>query len=211
MKRRFAVRRKQLIDDARIRPEVYRGLLERLPGFLEPFAKGLVRSEQRLHLRTYLEGLMSDLERKNVEAIAYLHDQDRRALQHFVGESNWAFDPMLAELTREVGAELGENDGVIVLDPSGFEKDGRDSVGVERQWLGRFGKVDNGQVGVYLGYASRKGHALCDVRLYLPKTWAHDRGRRRRGVPASARGTRGASSTGRTMPVEHRVKAIPIT
>ena len=188
MERRFAIRKRQLIDDARIRPEVYQGLLERLPGFLEPFAQGLVRSEQRGHLRTYLQGLMSDLERKNVEAIAYLHDQDRRELQHFVGESNWAFEPMLAELTREVGVELEESDGVIVLDPSGFEKDGRDSVGVERQWLGRFGKVDNGQVGVYLGYASRKGHALCDVRLYLPKAWARDRVRRRKcGVPREVR------------------------
>ena len=188
MERRFAIRRKQLIDDARIRPEVYQGLLERLPSFLEPFARGLVRSEQQKHLRTYLEELISDLERKNVEAIAYLHDQDRRELQHFVGESNWAFDPMLGELTGQVGVEFGESDGVIVVDPSGFEKDGRDSVGVERQWLGRFGKVDNGQVGVYLGYASRKGHALCDVRLYLPKAWAHDRVRRRKcGVPKGVR------------------------
>ena len=188
MEPRFAVRKKQLIDDARIRPEVYQGLLERLPGFLEPFAQGLVRSEQREHLRTYLEGLMSDLERKNVEAIAYLHDQDRRDLQHFVGESNWAFEPMLAELTREVGVEFCESDGVIVVDPSGFEKEGRESVGVARQWLGRFGKVDNGQMGVYLSYVSRKGHALCDVRLYLPKEWAHDRARRRKcGVPKEVR------------------------
>jgi len=188
MERRFAVRRKQLIADAGIRPEVYQGLLERLPGFLEPFAQCLVRSEQRGHLRTYLEGLMSDLERKNVEAIAYLHDQDRRELQHFVGESNWAFTPMVTELTGQVGAELGESDGVIVVDPSGFRKDGRESVGVARQWLGRFGKVDNGQMGVYLGYVSRKGHALSDVRLYLPKEWVHDRVRRRKcGVPKEVR------------------------
>jgi SRSO17 transposase len=99
---------------------------------------------------------------------------------------------MLEELTRQVGAELGENDGVIVIDPSGFEKEGRESVGVARQWLGRFGKVDNGQVGVYLSYVSRKGHALCDVRLYLPKEWVQDRARRRKcGVPRDVRfGTR---------------------
>ena len=75
-----------------------------------------------------------------------------------------------------------------VIDPSGFEKDGKKSVGVQRQWLGRFGKVDNGQVGVYLGYASRRGHALCDLRLYLPAEWAADRVRRREcGVPKEVR------------------------
>jgi len=188
MEPRFAVRKKQLVRDAQIRPKVYRELLDRLPEFLEPFARCLVRSEPRAHLRAYLEGLMSDLERKNVESIAYLHDEDRRPLQHFIGESHWDPEPMLAEQTRQVGVELGEPDGVIVLDPSGCEKDGPESVGVERQWLGRFGKVDNGQVGVYLGYVSRRGHALCDVRLYLPKSWAGDRKRRKKcGVPKAVR------------------------
>lgn len=188
MKRRFEVRKKELVAGAQIKPQVYEGLLERLPGFLEPYLACVGRREQKEHLRTYLQGLLSDAERKNVEAIAYLHDQDRQELQHFIGGSRWAYAPMLDELTREVGKELGEADGVIVIDPSGFEKDGKDSVGVQRQWLGRLGKVDNGQVGVYLGYASRKGHALCDVRLYLPKEWARDRARRRKsGVPKTVR------------------------
>ena len=184
----FAVRRKQLIEEAEIRPEVYRGMLKRLGGFLVPFVGRMVRKEQRGHLQNYLEGLISDLERKNVESIAYLHDEERRDLQHFVGEGKWSAERMFDELTRQVGVELGESDGVIVLDPSGFKKQGRESVGVERQWLGRLGKVDNGQVGVYLGYVSRKGHALCDVRLYLPKTWSSDRVRRRKcGVPKGVR------------------------
>ena len=77
---------------------------------------------------------------------------------------------------------------MIVFDPSGFEKDGKKSVGVQRQWLGRLGKVDHGQVGIYLGYVSRKGHALCALRLYLPKEWAADRARRREGgVPKEER------------------------
>jgi SRSO17 transposase len=62
----------------------------------------------------------------------------------------------------------------LVFDPSGFAKKGTESVGVARQWLGRFGKVDNGQVGVYLGYVSRQEHAIVDVRLYLPKEWTED-------------------------------------
>ena len=77
---------------------------------------------------------------------------------------------------------------MIVFDPSGFAKKGDTSVGVQRQWLGRLGKVDNGQVGVYMAYASTREHALVDVRLYLPKAWAVDRARRKRcGVPKSAR------------------------
>src|SRR6185436_21106769 len=188
MKRRFEVRKKELVSGAEIKPQVYAGLVERLPGFLEPYVACVGRRERKEHLRTYLQGLLSDAERKNVESIAYLHDQDRQELQDFIGGSQWAYEPMLNELTREVGTELGETDGVIVIDPSGFEKDGKASVGVQRQWLGRQGKVDNGQVGIYLGYVSRKGQALCDVRLYLPKEWARDRQRRRKcGVPGTER------------------------
>lgn len=188
MKRRFEVRKRELVAGAEIRPQVYARVLERLPPFLEPYLARLGRREQKGHLRTYLQGLLSDAERKNVEAIAYLHDQDRQELQHFMGESRWEYEPLLAELAREVGAELGEPDGVLVVDPSGFEKDGKESVGVQRQGLGRLGKVENGQVGVYLGYATRKGHALCDVRLYLPREWSQDRARRGKcGVPKSVR------------------------
>ncbi len=69
---------------------------------------------------------------------------------------------------NSVMSPSGEEDGVIVFDPSAHAKCGRDSVGVQRQWLGRLGKVANGQVGVYMGYASRREHALVNVRLYLP-------------------------------------------
>jgi SRSO17 transposase len=95
---------------------------------------------------------------------------------------------LLEELACQVGSELGEDDGVIVFDPSGHEKCGNDSVGVQRQWLGRLGKVDNGQVAIYMGYASRKEHALVDMRLYLPKDWAKDKARRKKcGVPKQIR------------------------
>ena len=179
MSLRFERRRKQLLEDAQIRPQVYGGMLERLPDFLEPYLERLGRREQKEHLQEYVQGLLSDAKRKNVETIAYLHDHERTQLQRFIGESQWDYKPMLDELACQVGRELGEADGVIVFDPSGFKKHGKKSVGVQRQWLGRLGKVDNGQVGIYLGYVSRQGHALCDVRLYLPKEWAKDRARRR--------------------------------
>jgi len=188
MIQRFELRKRQLVNDAKITPQVYDGLLERLPVFLERFTASMRQRKQKTRMGEYLQGLLSDMERKNVETIAYLHDQERQSMQHFVGRANWGYKPMLSELTRQIGEELGEPDGVITIDPSGFEKDGTESVGVQRQWLGRFGKVDNGQVGVYLGYASRKGHALCDVRLYLPEDWARDKKRLRKcGVPKDIR------------------------
>src|SRR3990170_2785519 len=96
--------------------------------------------------------------------------------------------PLIGELARQVGAELGESDGVLVFDPSAFKKQGKESVGVARQWCGRLGKIDNCQVGVYLGYVSRKEHALVDARLYLNQEWAKDKRRRKKcGVPREIR------------------------
>jgi SRSO17 transposase len=184
MNERFEKRRKQLLADAEIKSAVYAGILDRLPQFLEPYAKSLRLMVQRKYTMTYMRGLLSNTVRKNVESIAYLNDQDRHELQHFIGGSPWDVAPLLEQLIKDVGGELGESDAILVFDPSGFEKDGKDSVGVQRQWLGRLGKVENGQVGVYLGYVSRRGYALCDVQLYLPQEWIRDRKRRRKsGVP----------------------------
>ena len=133
-------------------------------------------------------GLLSDLKRKNVESIAYRYDLERQNLQRFVGGAPWDHIGLLAELAKQVGTNIGEEDAVIVFDPSGFKKCGNDSVGVQRQWLGRLGKIDNGQVGVYMGYASRIEHALVDVRLYLPEDWAKDNDRRKKcGIPKTVR------------------------
>jgi SRSO17 transposase len=109
-------------------------------------------------------------------------------LQKFIGQADWDHRPLVAELARQVGAELGEADGVLVFDPSAFPKKGTESVGVQRQWCGRLGKLENCQVGIYLGYVSRREHALADVRLYLPREWtSRARRRRKAGVPAAIR------------------------
>jgi SRSO17 transposase len=188
MERRFEVRMRAVLAECEVPPQVFHGWQERLRKFAWPFLVRLARQEQIDHADRYLTGLVSGLESKNVESIAYLHDQERRQLQAFVGQSPWDHRPLLDELARQVGQELGEPDGVLVFDPSGFPKSGRDSVGVARQWCGRLGKVDNCQVGVYLGYVSRREHALVDMRLYLPEDWARDRIRRRKcGVPTSVR------------------------
>ncbi len=188
MDRRYEARKQGILDEAEIKPEVVNGMLKRLEQFAEPFVASLGRREARQNARVYISGLLSDLERKNVESIAYRHDQDRRGLQRFIGEAPWPHPPLLEELACQVGEQLSEADGVIVFDPSAHKKCGNDSVGVQRQWLGRLGKIDNGQVGIYMGYASRKEHALVDVRLFLPKEWAKDKARRKKcGVPKEIR------------------------
>ena len=188
MDRRFEVRKREILEESQVKPQVSHGILKRLNQFIEPFAAKLKRSEPKEHTAVYLAGLLSDLERKNTESIAYRHDQDRQNLQRFIGSAPWDHQPLQQELAQQIAAELGEEEGVIVFDPSGHKKCGHDSVGVQRQWLGRLGKVDNGQVGVYMGYVSRQDHALVDTRLFLPKTWANDKARRKKcGVPQEIR------------------------
>jgi SRSO17 transposase len=188
MERRYQARLDELLGGAEVRPGLLRGMLPRLGEFLGPFARCLLSPQQRAHASHYVQGLLSNLHGKDVESIAYLHDQERQGLQKFIGQADWDHDPLLSELARQVGEQLGEADGVLAFDPSAFPKHGTRSVGAQRQWCGRLGKVDNCQVGVYLGYASRKEHALVDLRLYLPREWAQDRKRRNEaGVPRDVR------------------------
>jgi SRSO17 transposase len=188
MERRFVVRYEELMADAEVKPEALEGTLERLKEFVHPFAAILDHAAQRNHLEEYVAGLVSNVKRKNIESIAYLHEQDRQPLQKFIGQNSWQWRPILGELARRIGTALGEADGVVVFDPSGVLKQGKASVGVARQWCGRAGKVDNCQVGVYLGYVTRKEHALVDTRLYLPKEWTKDKKRcKRAGIPKEIR------------------------
>src|SRR5712691_5536653 len=188
MERRFRVRLYELLHDAEVRPSLLRGVLPRLQAFLQPFVATLRSTEQQTNAQHYVQGLLSDLDGKDVESIAYLHDRERQGLQKFIGQADWDHQPWLTELVRQVGSELGETDGVLVFDPSAFPKKGTESVGVQRQWCGRLGKVENCQVGVYMAYASRIEHALVDVRLYLPAEWAKDKKRREKcGVPKEVR------------------------
>ncbi|NQT38538.1 MAG: IS701 family transposase [Planctomycetes bacterium] len=188
MERRFELRKEELMVDSEVHPAVFDGMMSRLERFAEPFAECLRRPEQREHAQTYVRGLLSDVEKKNAEAIAYRHDQDRQGLQTFIGTAPWDHGPLLEELTRQVGQQLGESDGVILFDPSAFPKKGSHSVGVARQWCGRLGKVDNCQVGIFMGYASRSEQALVDMRLYLSREWAKDRKRCKEcGVPKAVR------------------------
>jgi SRSO17 transposase len=186
MERRFQARLDELLGDADVPLSLLRGALPRLAEFLDPFVRRLI-APQRANAQDYVEGLLSDLDSKDAESIAYLHDRERQGLQKFIGQASWDHRPLIAELARQVGQQLGQA-GVLVFDPSAFAKQGKKSVGVQRQWCGRLGKVENCQVGVFLGYVSQEGQALLDYRLYLPKEWARDKGRRKEaGVPKEVR------------------------
>ena len=188
MEPRFERRKEQLLAACEVPPTFFRGVISRLESFAQPFVASLPSPESRRHSRTYLAGLLSDLERKNAEAIAYRYDLDRQTIQRFIGEVAWDHDPLIDELTRQVAHAIGCCDAVLVFDPSAFPKKGTASVGVQRQWCGRLGKVENCQVGVFLGYVSAAEHALVDFRLYLPREWAKDRKRRKKcRVPKEVR------------------------
>jgi SRSO17 transposase len=184
----FEARKEELMDECNVAPQVFDRVMPRLERFMKPFVGTLVRREQVEHAGTFVQGLLSDLQHKNAESIAYRFGQERMPLQWFIGMSPWDDEPLRDELVRQVGKQLGQADGVIVFDPSAFPKSGKESVGVARQWCGRLGKVDNCQVGIFMGYVSACEHTLVDTRLYLPKEWTKDRKRcNKAGIPKKVR------------------------
>jgi SRSO17 transposase len=191
MEARYALRKSQLLDECQIAPEMFEQVLPRLDTFMTPFVRIFQGQAAAQHAQTYVCGLLSNVERKNIESIAYRFGQSRLPLQSFIGWDEWDDTPLRDELRGQVKTYLGQSDGVLVVDPSGFPKTGQESVGVARQWCGRLGKVDNCQVALYLGYVSSKGHTLVDTRLYLPKAWTKDKARLdKAGVPKAYRAYR---------------------
>jgi SRSO17 transposase len=174
------------VDVGQVSVHDVEGLGERLVEFIRPYQERIGWVSRERHLGAFVAGLVGGTERKSVEPIAVAQGVDRRQLQHFVGVSVWDHRPLLDHLQEQVSQELGDPDGVLVLDGSSMPKQGTESVGVARQWCGRLGKVENCQLGVYLAYAGRGSCALIDERLYLPRSWAQDPVRRKKAkVPAS--------------------------
>jgi len=145
--------------------------LDELSDYMELFKPAFRRVEQLKRSQTYLRGLLGNAIRKNVEQMALEAGEKVRSLQYFVGQSRWAAEPVLAVHQRLVGESLGEEDGVALIDESSVVKQGQASVGVAAQYCGSVGKIANGQVGVYLGYASRKGYSLIEGQLFMPNQW----------------------------------------
>jgi SRSO17 transposase len=141
--------------------------------------------EPRRRARAYLQGLLAPVERKNGWQLAEAAgDRTPDGVQDFLARMRWDADAVRDDLRRYVVEHLGHPAAVLVLDETGFVKKGAKSAGVQRQYSGTAGRVGNCQVGVFLGYAGRHGHALIDRALYLPEGWANDPVRRAEaGVP----------------------------
>jgi SRSO17 transposase len=156
-----------------------------LDGLVERIAPRFRRVEPRRRVRAYLEGLLCPVERKNGWQLAeHAGDRTPDGVQDFLARMRWDADQVRDDLRGYVVAQLGDADAVLVLDETGFVKKGTKSVGVQRQYSGTAGRIENCQIGVFLGYASRHGHALIDRALYLPEVWANDPARRgAAGVP----------------------------
>jgi SRSO17 transposase len=156
-------------------PSDVEGFMDELWEFQSAFHDCFARSEPRIHFFDYMVGQFSKLERKSIEPMALqVEGGTIRGLQRFISDVHWDEEHMRWNYHQLVADELGDPEGVLMFDETGFGKKGTDSVGVARPYCGSLGKVENCQVGVFAGYASRKGYALVDKRLFLPEAWFTD-------------------------------------
>ncbi len=176
------------IPECRIETPDVKAFVEELNIFHGKFADCFVRSEPRDNFYHYMVGQLSQLEHKSIEPIA-VHVSGKetvRSMQRSVSDAVWDESKMILIHQGMVADEMGEPDGVLMFDESGFVKKGTMSAGVARQYCGTIGKVENSQVGVFMGYASRKGYALVDTCLFFPELWFDESfatKRRKCGVP----------------------------
>ena len=146
------------------------------------------RPEPRRRALAYLQGLLSPVERKNGWQLAErAGDATPDGVQRLLYNYRWDADLVRDDLRGYVVEHLGDADGVLVVDETGFLKKGEKSAGVQRQYSGTAGRIENCQIGVFLAYASAKGRTLLDRELYLPQVWADNWERRgEAGVPEDA-------------------------
>jgi SRSO17 transposase len=126
----------------------------------------------------YVQGLMSPVKRKNGWQVAEeVGETTPYAMQHLLDRAKWDCDGVRDELRAYVQESLASPDAILVIDETGFLKKGIKSAGVQRQYSGTAGRIENCQVGVFLAYTSSRGHTLLDRELYLPKSWTDDQER----------------------------------
>ena len=160
--------------------------LDEFAQYMKRFRPAFLRVEQAKRSQAYVHGLLGNAVRKNVEQMALSLGEKVRSQQYFVGQSQWETEPVIAIHQGLIRESLGEEDGVALIDESSVVKQGAESVGVAAQYCGSVGKIANGQVGVYLGYASRKGYSLIEGQLFMPDPWFEKECAERRnacGVP----------------------------
>jgi SRSO17 transposase len=155
--------------------EIWKGLFEEVCERIGPLFE---RSETRERVKSYLQGLLSPIKRKNSWQLAEeMGDPNPYGVQYLLNRARWDSDKMRDIVLKYVCEKLGDENGVGALDETGFLKKGDKSVGVQRQYSGAAGRIENCQIGVFLSYTSIYGHTLLDRSLYLPKSWIQDQGR----------------------------------
>ena len=147
-------------------------LLPALEGYVAHFKRTLARLDQHAWAQRHRQGLLATLPRKSCESIALALGVSVRGLQAFIAESTWSITPVLAQQECLVARSVGDaDDGVFLIDESGMPQQGHHSAGVAHQSCGALGKVCSCQVGVFVGYASRKGYTLVGGQLFVPEHW----------------------------------------
>ena len=172
-----------MVARARVGPAGWSAGVDEL---LDRIADRLGRVECRRRVRELLLALLADLPRKNCWTLAeHAGDATPDGMQHLLARAVWDTDGVREDLRDYVIEHLGDSAAVLVIDETGDVKKGRHTVGVQRQYTGTAGRIENSQVAVYLTYAGRRGHALIDRELYLPQSWTDDPARcAAAGVPA---------------------------
>lgn len=162
-----------------------RGIREALNGFLRAFGDCIKTAPSRQHFTTYVNGQLSALERKSIEPIALEAGVAPRTLQEFLSLHRWDEDLVRRRIHEIVMDRHADDDAIAVIDETGYAKDGEKTPGVQRQYCGALGKIDNCVVTVHVGYVTETFHTLVDSDLFLPEeTWAADRERcRAAGIP----------------------------
>ena len=152
--------------------------------FVSRFGDCIKTAPSRRHMRTYVGGQVSHLERKNVAAIALEAGVPPRSLQEFVAIHRWNEEGVGERVQEIVATEHADPNAIGVIDETSFGKKGDKTAGVQRQYCGASGKIDNCVVTVHLGYVGGDFHALVDSDVYLPEAWLEDRARcREAGIP----------------------------
>ncbi|MGH8528130.1 MAG: IS701 family transposase, partial [Gammaproteobacteria bacterium] len=137
---------------------------------------------------TYLLGLFASPKSNMLSMSERMLEADHQVLHHMLSDSEWDFDGLVSETSRQVNTLIGGMKAALIIDESAFAKKGEASAGVARQWNGRLGKVENSQVGVFAALAKETAVSLIDARLYLPECWLNDTARLDAvEVPTSAR------------------------
>ncbi len=155
-------------------------------GLMDRLGQRFSRCDLLRQAECYLRGLLSQVDRKNSWQLAEATGADTpHGFQRLLGRARWNADDVRDDLQHYVAAHLGDPQGVLIIDETGFLKKGNKSAGVSRQYSGTAGRIENSQIGVFLAYRSQRGHALVDRELYLPKCWTEDPQRcSEAGIPA---------------------------